>query len=273
MELVLVSMWKMERWCGQCTETVGKMWTEGDGQTLFRGFFEKWKQIRKTRGRFLLTEDSNMFAQNIKKRNTGHVAIKIRESCSHIFEIVTKKKSTAKWSAMSIEQPEARADSDFSSDYQQKAASLLDRYGNSILRLSYSYLHNLADAEDILQDTLVQYLKTRPVLETSAHEKSWLLTVAANLSKNRISYNQVRQADELQEELVAEEREDLSFVWEAVRTLPEKYREVIHLFHYEGYSTAQIAKMLGRKESTVRSDLRRGRQRLKEILKEAYDFE
>lgn len=211
-------------------------------------------------------KDSNMFDQNIE-----YWVRKRKERFRRIFEIITKKKSVKLLLTTSTEQPVTRAESDF--DYQQKAASLLDLYGNSILRLAYSYLHNLSDAEDILQDTLVQYLKTRPVLESPAHEKSWLLTVAANLSKNRISYNQVRQADELQEELVAEEREDLSFVWEAVKELPEKYREVIHLFHYEGYSTAQIAKILGRKESTVRSDLRRGRQRLKEILKEAYDFE
>lgn len=240
MELVLESMWKTERVYGQGTETAWKMWIESDEQTFFMGFFEKWKQLGKN----------------------------IRKSCNHILKIVTK--STKVLFTGSIERPEVRTES----DYQQKAASLLDLHGNSILRLVYSYLHNLSDAEDILQDTLVQYLKTRPVLETPAHEKSWLLTVAANLSKNRISYNQVRQADELQEELVVKEREDLSFVWEAVRELPEKYREVIHLFHYEGYSTTQIAKILGRKESTVRrSDLRRGQQRLKEVLKEAYDFE
>ncbi|WP_349768839.1 RNA polymerase sigma factor [Hungatella hominis] len=63
-----------------------------------------------------------------------------------------------------------------------------------------------------------------------------------------------------------------TFVWEAVKALPDKYREVIHLFHYEGYSTAQIGKMLKRKEATVRSDLRRGRQKLKDILKEAYSY-
>ena len=83
----------------------------------------------------------------------------------------------------------------------------------------------------------------------------------------------MRATDELSDALAAEEREDLSFVWDAVKSLPVKYREVIHLFYYEGYSTAQIAQMLGRKEVTVRSDLRRGRIRLKEILKEGYDFE
>lgn len=155
----------------------------------------------------------------------------------------------------------------------QKAAQLLDKYGNSILRLSYSYLHNMSDAEDILQDTLLQYLKTAPVLENESHEKAWLLRVAANLSKNRIKYNEKRKADELDETLVAQEREDLAFVWEAVKSLPEQYREAIHLFYYEGYSTAQIGLILKQKEATVRSNLHRGRKKLKEILKEAYDFE
>ena len=62
-------------------------------------------------------------------------------------------------------------------------------------------------------------------------------------------------------------------MWEAVKSLPVKYREVIHLFYHEGYQTVQIAKVLGRNESTVRSDLRRGREKLKEVLKGEYDFE
>lgn len=157
-----------------------------------------------------------------------------------------------------------------------RAAQLMDSYGNSILRLAYSYLHSMSDAEDILQDTLIKYITTAPRLDSAAHEKAWLLRVAANLSKNKIDYNRVRAAeglDELAERLQTEEREDLSFVWEAVKQLPEKYREVIHLFHYEGLQTADIARLLGRKEATVRSDLARGRQKLREVLKEAYDLE
>ena len=153
-----------------------------------------------------------------------------------------------------------------------QAARMLDTYGNSILRLAYSYLHNQSDAEEVLQDTLLQVLRTAPVLESPQHEKAWLLRVAANLSKNRLKYNRLRDTDELSEQLVAEQREDLSFVWEAVKALPVPARTAIHLFYQEGCSTAQIASILGRKESTVRSDLRRGRLQLKQILKEAYDF-
>ena len=154
-----------------------------------------------------------------------------------------------------------------------RAEMILTRFGDSILRYAYTYLHNMSDAEEVLQDTLMQFLKTAPEFESENHEKAWLLRVAANLSKNRIRYNKLRETDELNEELVAEEREDLSFVWEAVKSLPVKYREVIHLFYHEGYQTAQIAKVLGRNESTVRSDLRRGREKLKEVLKGEYDFE
>ena len=68
------------------------------------------------------------------------------------------------------------------------------------------------------------------------------------------------------------EREDLSYVWEAVKGVPEVQREVIHLFYQDGYQTAEIAEILGRKEATVRSDLKRAREHLKEILKEDYDF-
>ena len=102
--------------------------------------------------------------------------------------------------------------------------------------------------------------------------KAWLLRVAANLSKNRLKYNALRRTDQLAEELVSEDREDLSFVWEAVKALPLAYREVIHLFYQEDCTTRQIGTILGRREATVRSDLRRGRLRLREILKEVYDF-
>ncbi len=155
----------------------------------------------------------------------------------------------------------------------RQAERLLDQYGNSVLRLAYSYLHSMSDAEEILQETLIRYLQTAPEFESSVHEKAWFMKVAANLSKNRIDYNQRRATDELKEELLAQDQEDLSFVWEAVKALPEQYRETIHLFYYEGYSTAQIARILTRKESSVRSDLRRGREKLKQVLKEAYDFE
>lgn len=155
----------------------------------------------------------------------------------------------------------------------QMAAEALDTCGNAILRCAYNYLHNMADAEEILQETLLKMLTSAPNFESEEHKKGWLLRVAANLSKNRLEYNALRAYDELSEDLAEEGREDLSFVWEAVKDLPTQFREVIHLHYYEGYSTEEIALILGRNPSTVRSDLRRGREKLKSVLKEAYDFE
>lgn len=155
----------------------------------------------------------------------------------------------------------------------RRAEAILDTYGNKILRYAYSYLHNPSDAEEVLQDTLVQFLKTAPDFESPQHELAWLLRVAANLSKNHLASAAVRRTDPLDTELAAEQREDLSFVWDAVKQLPVPCREVIHLFYYEGCSTGQIAQILNLKEATVRSHLHRGRTRLRELLKEEYDFD
>lgn len=154
----------------------------------------------------------------------------------------------------------------------QQAERLLTQHGDTVLRMAYSYLHNMEDAEEILQDTLVQFLKAAPVLESQRHEKAWFLHVAANLCRNRLKYNAIRQTDELADDLETEERGDLLFVWDAVKSLPSKYREVVHLYYYEGYRTAEIARILEMKEATVRSNLARGREKLKSVLKEAYDF-
>ena len=162
---------------------------------------------------------------------------------------------------------EAKTDSQ-----EQYLRVIMDKYGSRLLRLAYSYLHNLQDSEEILQDALMKLLDKAPVFESDEHEKAWLMRVTANLSKNRIEYNKLRAADELKDELVAEERQDLSFVWDAVKELPENYREVIHLFYEEGYQTDEIADILGESGANIRTRLKRARQKLREILKEEYDF-
>ena len=156
--------------------------------------------------------------------------------------------------------------------FRQRAGLLLDAYGDSILRLAYSYLHNRSDAEDILQDTLMKYLTAQPDCESETHEKAWLMRVAINLSKNRIESNRYRAHDELDDHFLADEAPDLAYVWDAVRQLPPECAEVLHLHYQEGYSCAEIAGLLKRNEATVRSQLSHSRAKLREILKENYDF-
>lgn len=90
-------------------------------------------------------------------------------------------------------------------ELNRRAEELLDRHGNAILRYAYSYLHNMSDAEEVLQDTMIQFLKAAPQFDGPSHEKAWLLRVAGNLSKNRLDYNARRSTDELKEELAAPE--------------------------------------------------------------------
>ena len=164
-------------------------------------------------------------------------------------------------------------------EIEKEAEEILNTIGNSILRLALSYLHNIEDAEDILQETMIKFVTVRPVFESDTHRKAWLMRVASNLAKNRIDYNKVRDTMELNEEIAGEVQEDLDqgdeykAIWDAVRSLPVHQREAIHLFYQEGYSTAEIANITGRREATVRSDLKRARDRLREMLKEANDFE
>lgn len=169
--------------------------------------------------------------------------------------------------------PQAQARPALREDINQQAERLLNSYGNSILRYAYTYLHNREDAEEILQETLIRFLQTKPVFANDQHEKAWLLRVAANLSKNKLRAEKIRQTDELNEELAAEQRQDLAFVWEAVSKLPERCRQAMHLFYHEGYASREIAHILGRNEATVRSDLKRGRETLRKILKEEYGLE
>lgn len=151
--------------------------------------------------------------------------------------------SAIRWETISVQNALSSA------QINEQAGRLMTAYGNNVLRLAYSYLHNMSDAEDVLQlqDTMIQFIKTQPQFETAEHEKAWFLRVAINISKNKITYNNTRKTDELSETLAAGETEDLAFVWDAVKQLPSKYSEVVHLFYHEGYSTAQIASLLSRK--------------------------
>jgi RNA polymerase sigma factor (sigma-70 family) len=164
---------------------------------------------------------------------------------------------------------------DISPDAKNKAIRALETHGNSILRMSYAYLHSMPDAEDILQDTLFSLMKADPAFLSPDHEKAWLLHVASNLCKNRLKSFWGRRT-ELSEEFPddrAQMSSDDSMILDLVKKMPVKYREVIHLFYYEDYPITEIAGLLNKNESTVRSLLRRAKGKLREELKGDYDFD
>ena len=85
----------------------------------------------------------------------------------------------------------------------ETAEYFFNTFGNAILRLAYSYLHNTDDSEDVLQDTLIRYLQAAPKFENDKHAKAWLMRVAANISKNKLRSNKLRLTDELKKQFDA----------------------------------------------------------------------
>ena len=106
-----------------------------------------------------------------------------------------------------------------------------------------------------------------PVFENEAHRRAWLLRVTANCARSLLSSPWRRRALPL-EDVYAYTDPETSDVDAAMARLPGKYRAVVHLFYYEGYQTEEIARILGRSPSTVRAQLTRARQKLRELLKE-----
>lgn len=147
----------------------------------------------------------------------------------------------------------------------------LAQFGDDIFRLAFSYMKTREDAEDVVQDVLIRYMQSGKVFENENHVKAWLLRVSANLCKDKLKSASRQREVAIPEgyEAVAAEEEPkgASEVFQAVMALPEKYRSVIHLFYFEEYSTAEIASILQKKEATVRSLLKRGREKIEKMMK------
>ena len=138
---------------------------------------------------------------------------------------------------------------------------------NRLYRAALAILGSAAEAEDAVQDTFLKYLEHRPRLARPEDAAPWLMRVNVNLCKDRLRSAYRRRTLPLTEELPApgpEERQEL----EELRALPAEDRAQIHLYYYEGYSTSEIAAILGRREGTVRSRLSRARAKLRTLLEQ-----
>lgn len=152
-------------------------------------------------------------------------------------------------------------------DLNHQAERLADAYADAILRLSYTYLKNTQDAQDICQTVFVKLLTEPRQFESAEHERAYVLRMAANACKDLLKSPWRRRTCGLETvlEVPAPEAGDGS-VLEAVNQLPAHYRTVIYLFYYEGYQAAEIGKILGVPTATVHTRLARGRAKLKDIL-------
>ena len=140
----------------------------------------------------------------------------------------------------------------------------------SLVRVAYTYVKNIQDAEDIAQDTFLSYLKTQKTFSSVEHEKAWLLRVCINKSKNLLGSGWQKSRNPLPEDVSVLPAEE-SAVLAAVLALEEKYRIPVHLYYYEGYAIAEIAHLLHLPSATVGSRLARAKAQLKKQLGGAFD--
>lgn len=149
----------------------------------------------------------------------------------------------------------------------EEVSRLVETYSPMLLRLACTRLENPADAEDVVQEVFLKLLTACPAFRDAEHEKAWLIRTtlhrAADLRKAAS-----RRNVPLEEALLASAPEPEDRLLAAVRALPEKYDAVIHLHYYEGYSLKEIGKLLGLPTATVGTRLARGRERLRQSLKE-----
>ena len=152
---------------------------------------------------------------------------------------------------------------------------LMEKYKDHLFAVAFNICKNAADADDVVQDTFLQYHIADKQFENEQNIRAWLIRVTINKAKN-INMSFWRRAgiplEDYMETLTFEtpEAEDL---FEEVMKLPEKYRIVIHLFYYEDYSIREIAQIINATESNVKVRLTRGRRLLRNVLKEEWNDE
>ncbi len=155
---------------------------------------------------------------------------------------------------------------DFESQCTATEESVVKKYADMVYRLAFAQARSGSDADDIFQEVFLRYVRSRPVFESEEHRKAWLIRVTVNCAKKHWSSAWRRRTVPLEDSDTFELPEE-NELYEAMRKLAPKYRSVIHLFYYEGYSIAEIGGILGVRESTVRTQLTRARARLSEMLK------
>lgn len=149
-----------------------------------------------------------------------------------------------------------------------EANRAVEQYGDMIRRICFLHLKNQSDTEDISQTVFLKYILYSGTFENAEHEKAWFIRVTVNACKDWIKslLRHPWAPLEVLSEEAASVSDDHHELLQIVLSLPPKYKDVIYLFYFEGYSAAEIAKILGKKENTIYSLMSRGRALLKERL-------
>lgn len=156
---------------------------------------------------------------------------------------------------------------------REETLKLYDLYGEMVFRICFIYLKNQQDAYDATQETFLKLLQDDKSFHSEEHAKAWLITVSSNICKNILKsfWHKNRAGSDalllLSQESTNEDAEHRE-VLDAVLRLPQKYKDLVYLHFYEGYSIEEIAKMTGKKSSTLRSRLSKAKALLRDYLKD-----
>lgn len=149
-------------------------------------------------------------------------------------------------------------------EYKISAAEAFQKHSDMVYRLAVARVKNKYDADDILQEVFLRFIKCKDNVENDEHLKALLIRITINCSKSMLTSSWFKRTEPLSESLsVSDEYSD---TLDVVMRLPQKYRTVIHMHYYMGYSVEEIAVILKSKPSTVKSWLHRARQKLKIYL-------
>ena len=148
-----------------------------------------------------------------------------------------------------------------------QARRLVNTYADMILRISYQYLKQTYDAEDICQTVFLKYITNNMTFDSIEHEKAWIIRTAINACKDHVKSSWFKRTVALEDaSLIAAPAVPNTWLLEAMKELPEKYRISLYLYYYEEYSAREIAEVMGVSESAVGQYLTRGRRKLRTII-------
>lgn len=148
----------------------------------------------------------------------------------------------------------------------KELAEMYQRNVNRVYKLCYIYLKNIADTEDAVQSIFLKLLQSNIYFNDYEHEKAWFIITTKNYCKDILKswWKRQRVHFESLPDIASkvEDKQGIEIISKLL-ALPEKYRVILHLYYLEDYSVKEIATLLERNESTIRSQLKRGREKLK----------